>query len=143
VYKRKKAGTTFPVSLACRPDQLAGEKPARNTRVSAFLPLTLFFGGFMFVTILDKQRRAVSVVKTALQGAGISGRSVCVTVDKWPYDNGADGLKAAVFVSSPDGTEPHFATGNTIVEAVRNMIDSIKGRANGATSGNQPEAAPF
>ncbi|EIC27835.1 hypothetical protein [Methylomicrobium album] len=97
----------------------------------------------MFVTILDKQRRAVSVVKTALQGAGIRGRSVCVTVNNWSYDHGGDGLQAAVFVSSPNGEEPQYVTGKTIVEAVRNMIDSIKGRANAATSGNQSEAAPF
>jgi hypothetical protein len=97
----------------------------------------------MFVTILDKQRRAVSVVKTALLGAGISGRSVCVTVNNWSYDHGGDGLQAAVFVSSPNGEEPQYVTGKTIVEAVKKTIDSIKGRANAAKSGNQPEVAPF
>lgn len=94
-------------------------------------------------SLLDKQRRAVSVVKTALLGVGITGRSVCVTVDKWSYDHGVDGLKAAVFVSSPNDEEPHFATGNTIVEAARNMIDSIKGRTNAAKSDDQSEVAPF
>lgn len=96
----------------------------------------------MLVPIVDKQRRAVSVVKTALLGVGIRGRSICVQVSSWvnQYGNREDYM---VFVSAPDGAnvEPFYVTGKTIVEAVKNMIDSIKGRADAKTEG--PEIAPF
>jgi len=98
----------------------------------------------MLVQIADKQRRAVSVVKTALASAGIHGRAVCVTVESW-LDLGGQGRSEyyAVFVAAQSGmdVEPFFVTGGTIVEAVRNMIVSIKGRANGTTA--ESTAAPF
>ena len=97
----------------------------------------------MLVQIVDKQRRGVSVVKAALLGSGITGRSVCVQVSSWvsQYGNRED---YSVFVSAPDGTnvEPFFVTGKTIVEAVKNMLDSIKGRASDAKS-EVSEVAPF
>lgn len=97
----------------------------------------------MLVQIVDKQRRGVSVVKAALLGSGITGRSVCVQVSSWvsQYGNRED---YSVFVSAPDGAnvEPFFVTGKTIVEAVKNMLDSIKGRANDAKS-EVSEVAPF
>lgn len=101
----------------------------------------------MSVELAEKQRRAVCVVETALLNVGISGRSVCVVVDKWMTGysgHGGDSANVGVFVSAPIGAdvEPHCATGKTIVEAVRNMIDSIKGRANGAKP-VVSESAPF
>lgn len=101
----------------------------------------------MPVELADKQRRAVSVVETALLGVGISGRSVCVSVDKWAFGYSCysgDNANVGVFVSAPAGVdvEPYFVTGKTIVEAVKNMIDSIKGRANGAKP-QVCESAPF
>ena len=97
----------------------------------------------MLIQIVDKQRRAVSVVKTALLGLGISGCSICVQVDSWlgqygRYEN------YAVFVSLPNDQEPFYVTGETIVEAVRNTIDSFKGV--GTKNGAKPEiseVAPF
>jgi len=98
----------------------------------------------MLVRLVDKQRRAVGVVKTALLGVGISGRSVCVTADSWAYPHG-NGEQYSVFVSAPIGAniEPFYVTGKTIVEAVKNMIDSIKGKANAAKSDDQSKVAPF
>lgn len=98
----------------------------------------------MLVQILDKQRRGVSVVKTALLGVGISGRSVCVTVDNWAFSHSGDGVNVGVFVSPPIGedVEPFYETGQTIVEAVKKIINSIKGRASDAKTGI-PEVAPF
>lgn len=97
----------------------------------------------MLVQLVDKQRRGVSVVKTALLSVGISGRSVCVQVSSW-IDNYGRREDYSVFVSAPDGAdvEPFYVTGKTIVEAVKNMIDSIKGRASDAKTGI-PEVAPF
>ena len=34
----------------------------------------------------------------------------------------------AVFIQSGENDEPFYVTGNTITEAVKNMLDSIKGR---------------
>jgi hypothetical protein len=98
----------------------------------------------MFVSLLDKQRRAASAVKTALLGVGISGRAICINSDSWSGNNG-DYEKYAVFVSAPPGSsiEPLYETGKTLTEAVRKMIDSIKGRANAAASDDQSEAATF
>lgn len=102
----------------------------------------------MFVQIVDKQRRAVSVVKTALLGVGVSGRSVCVMANSW-LDNYGRREEYAVFVSSPNDQEPFYEQGLTLVEAVGKMIASIKGRANGTNPGsqinseNQTELAPF
>ncbi len=97
----------------------------------------------MLVQFVDKQRRAVSVVKAALLSVGISGRSVCVQVSSW-IDNYGRREDYSVFVSAPIGTdvEPFYVTGTTIVEAVKNMIDSIKGRVNDAKS-DVAEVAPF
>lgn len=101
----------------------------------------------MPVELADKQQRAVSVVETALLNVGISGRSVCVVVDKWAFScscYSGENANVGVFVSAPVGAdvEPYFVTGKTIVEAVKNMIASIKGRANGAKS-EVFELAPF
>jgi hypothetical protein len=97
----------------------------------------------MLIQIVDKQRRGVSVVKTALLGVGINGRSICVQADSWAYPHG-NVDRYSVFVSAPDGAniEPYYATGKTIVEAVRKTIDSIKGRMNDAETGISA-AAPF
>ena len=101
----------------------------------------------MLVRLVDKQRRAVSVVKTALQGAGITGRSVCISVDNWSHSYGAVTANIAVFVSAPDGgnVEPYYETGSSIAEAVRKTIDSIKGgtNKNGTKTDDQSEVAPF
>jgi hypothetical protein len=87
----------------------------------------------MLVQIVDKQRRAVSVVKTALNAAGLRDRTVCVTVDSWFSEYGKRD-DYAVFVGSPLGVdaEPFYVTGGNIVEAVKKMLDFIKGRANDA-----------
>ncbi len=97
----------------------------------------------MLVKIVDKQRQAVSVVKTALLSVGISGRSVCVQVSSW-IDSYGRREDYSVFVSAPDGAdvEPFYVTGKTIVEAVKNMIDSIKGKKNDAKT-EISEVAPF
>lgn len=97
----------------------------------------------MFVSLLDKQRRAASAVKTALLGVGISGRSICIQAASWTAVYG-DYENYAVFVSAAPGSnaEPYYETGKTIVEAVKKAIDSIKGRTNDAKSG-APEVAPF
>lgn len=97
----------------------------------------------MSIHRVEKQRRAVSVVETALLGMGISGRSVCVSGGSEDCGYGNRHTAAAVFVSAPIGSnvEPCYETGRTIAEAVRNLIDSLKGRANGAkteTSGIAP-----
>lgn len=98
----------------------------------------------MLVQLVDKQRRAVSVVKTALLGSGLGFRPVCVTADSW-VDQYGRRENFAVFVQSGDNEEPFYVTGGTLVEAVKNMIASIKGRINenGANPGNQSEKAPF
>jgi hypothetical protein len=99
----------------------------------------------MLASLLDKQRRAASVVKTALLGVGINDRAICINADSWTGNNG-DYEKYAVFVSPPPGTdtEPFYETGKTLTEAVRKTIDSIKGsRANAAAPDDQSEAATF
>ena len=101
----------------------------------------------MLVRLVDKQRRAVSVVKTALQGAGITGRSVCVSAFNWSYSFGKDDAEFAVFVSAPEGAniEPSYETGASVAEAVRKMVDVIKGgkHKNGTKTDDQSEVAPF
>lgn len=96
------------------------------------------------VQLIEKQRRAVAVIKMALLNAGITGRSVSAGFDSWTYPAGRV-ENFAVFVSSPDGSniEPYYEKGETIVEAVRKMIDSIKGRANSAKADDRSEEAPF
>jgi hypothetical protein len=98
----------------------------------------------MFVSLLDKQRRAASIIRAALLGVGISDRAICINSDSWSGNNG-DYEKFAVFVSPPPGTdtEPFYETGKTITEAVRKTIASIKGRANAAKSDDQSEVATF
>ncbi len=100
----------------------------------------------MLSHFVNKQRRAASVVKTALISAGISGRSVCVQSDSW-LDNYGRRETYAVFVSAPLGSniEPYFETGEKLVEVVRSMLDSIKGgkTKNGTAPANQSETAPF
>lgn len=98
----------------------------------------------MLVQLVEKQRRAVSVVKAALVGAGIHDRRVSVGFDSWTHPAGRE-ESFAVFVSGPIGAdiEPYYEKGKTIVEAVRNIIASIKGRANSAKTDDQSEEAPF
>ncbi len=81
----------------------------------------------MLVQIVDKQRHAVNVVKTALLSVGITGRAVCVQVDSRRNQYGR-GENYSVFVSAPTGAniEPFYVTGKTLVEAVKNMVCSIK-----------------
>ncbi|MGZ4981222.1 MAG: hypothetical protein ACXV8P_06790 [Methylobacter sp.] len=97
----------------------------------------------MLVQIVDKQRHAVNVVKTALFSVGITGRAVCVQV----YNRGdqyEEGENYSVFVSAPTGAniEPFFVTGKTIVEAVKNTICSVKAGKSSATT-EVSEIAPF
>jgi len=97
----------------------------------------------MLAQRVNKQRRAVSVVKTALISGGISGRSVCVQFDSWMDEYGRR-ENYAVFVSAPAGSniEPYYETGEKLVEVVRKVIDSIRGK-NSAKSDDQSEVAPF
>lgn len=76
----------------------------------------------MLVQLLEKQRRAVNVVKTALLNVGVRGRAVSVMADSCgAYKN------YAVFISS-GVDEPFYETGKTIAEAVRNTLKAIKGK---------------
>lgn len=94
----------------------------------------------MLVELVSKQRRAASVVHTALIGLGIYGRAIAVHADSW-LDQYGRRENYAVFVQAGGNDEPFYVTGKTIVEAVKNMIDSIKGRTNDANPVN--EKAPF
>ncbi len=96
----------------------------------------------MLLELVTKQRRAASVVKTALLRSGLGIRSVCVTADSW-MDQYGRRENFAVFVQSGGNDEPFYVTGKTITEAVKNMLDSIKGRMNGAGQTDQAEPAPF
>ncbi|HEY8037816.1 MAG TPA: hypothetical protein VIF37_19740 [Methylobacter sp.] len=97
----------------------------------------------MLVQIVDKQRHAVNVVKTALLSVGITGRAVCVQVDS-RHDQYGTEENYSVFVSAPTGAniEPFYVTGKTLVEAVKNMIRSIKIGKNGAKT-EVSALAPF
>jgi len=97
----------------------------------------------MLVNLVNKQHRAVSVVKTALLGVGITGRSICVHSDSW-LDQYGRRENYAVFISAPIGsnTEPYYETGETLLEAVKKMVYSIRGK-NGTTPDDQSELAPF
>ena len=83
----------------------------------------------MLVQMLDKQRRAVSVVKTALLSVGIHNRAVCVQVQNWSFAHGNNNY-FAVFIAAQEGSnvEPFYSTGNSIAEAVRNTLKAIKGK---------------
>lgn len=98
----------------------------------------------MLIQLVDKQRRALEVVKTALVGSRLDLRSVCVTTNSRADQYGRR-ENFAVFVQSGDDEEPFYVTGGTIVEAVKNMLASIKGRINenGANPDDQSEKAPF
>lgn len=98
----------------------------------------------MLVELVDKQRRAVSVVKAALLNHGLGLRPVCVTVDSW-VDQYGRRENYAVFVQSGGNDEPFYETGKTIVEAVKNMLASLKGRVNdnGANPVVYSGEAPF
>lgn len=98
----------------------------------------------MLIQTVDKQRRAISVVKTALLSVGITGRAVCVQVDDSrpaPYETAEN---YSVFVSAPTGAniEPFYVTGKTLTEAVKNMVCSIKIGKNGAKT-EVSSLAPF
>jgi len=97
----------------------------------------------MLIQLIDKHRRAVGVIKAALLGAGISGRSICVQAASWAYPFGDD-ERYSIFITAPIGSdiEPFYVTGKTIVEAVKNMLISIKGRKNDATT-EVSDVAPF
>ncbi|HEY8219113.1 MAG TPA: hypothetical protein VIF86_03340 [Methylobacter sp.] len=97
----------------------------------------------MLVHIVDKQRYAVDVVKTALLSVGITGRTVCVQVYN-RRDQCEKGENYSVFVSAPTGAniEPFFVTGKTLVEAVKNTICSVKAGKNSAST-EASEVAPF
>jgi len=96
----------------------------------------------MLAQIVDKQRHAVYVVKTALLSVGITGRAIYVQVDSRCDQCGGENY--SVFVSAPAGAniEPFFITGKTLVEAVKNMICSIKTGKNTAAT-EVSEVAPF
>ncbi|WP_196240042.1 hypothetical protein [Candidatus Methylobacter oryzae] len=81
----------------------------------------------MLIQIVDKQRHAVSVVKTALLSVGISERSVCIQINSSSSQRETE-ENYSVFVSSPNraNIEPFYATGKTLAEAVKNAISSIK-----------------
>jgi hypothetical protein len=99
----------------------------------------------MLVQLVNKQRRAVGVVRTALLGAGVTGRSISAGYDSWTHPSGRS-ENFAVFVSAPAGAdiEPYYETGKTIVEAVQKMVNTIKGkRLNDAKPDDQSEKAPF
>lgn len=98
----------------------------------------------MLVQAIDKQRRAVSVVETALLSVGITGRAVCVQVADSRPDQYGTGESYSVFVSAPTGAniEPFYVTGKTLVEAVKNMVCSIKIGKNGAKT-EVSALAPF
>ncbi|MDP1666872.1 MAG: hypothetical protein Q8L79_17320 [Methylobacter sp.] len=97
----------------------------------------------MLVRIVDKQRQAVKVIKTALLSVGMIERAVCVQVDS-RRDQYEGGENYSVFVSAPTGAniEPFYVTGKTLVEAVNNMICSIKIGQNSAKT-EVSERAPF
>lgn len=97
----------------------------------------------MLVQLVDKQRHAVNVVKTALLSVGITERAVCVQVDN-RSDPCGTGENYSVFVSAPAGAniEPFYATGKTLVEAVKNMVCSIKIGKNSITT-EVSALAPF
>lgn len=95
----------------------------------------------MLVTIVEKQRRAVVIVKAALLRVGVSHRAVCVTADSWAHSGGVFRENYAVFISSGNG-EPFFETGGSIAEAVRNTLNAIKGKY-GTNTVDQTEVAPF
>jgi len=92
---------------------MAGIKPSKNMNIFIFSFNFRSVEDFiMLVRLVDKQRRAVSVVKTALLGAGITGCSVCVSAFKWSCNLNEDDAKFAVFVSAPKGAniEPSYET---------------------------------
>ena len=107
------------------------------------------FGGAMLAQIVNKHRRAASVVKTALINAGKSEHSVCVSSNNkhWlgdPRVTPANNQEYAIFICSTSGTntEPYYETGERLAEVVKKMINAIKGKKN-AKSDDQSEIAPF
>lgn len=98
---------------------------------------------FMLVQMLDKQRRAVCVVKTALLNAGIRNRPICVQVQNWSFAFG-NSNHFSVFIAAQEGSnvEPFYSTGNSIAEAVKHTLDVIKGK-HGTNTVDQTEVAPF
>ncbi|MGJ0483519.1 MAG: hypothetical protein ACR65R_03160 [Methylomicrobium sp.] len=95
--------------------------------------------------LFEKQRRAVRVVKTALDNAGVHDRDVCAGCGSETPADCAENF--AVFVSAPLGAdiEPYYETGKTMTEAVRKILATIKGheKTNGAKTDDQSEVAPF
>lgn len=90
-----------------------------------------------------KQHRASNIVKTALLRAGISKPSVCVTADSWIDGCGRRCENYTVFVQSSAGGEPFYIQGDTVAEAVRNMLGFLRPKANDVASDDQFETAPF
>jgi hypothetical protein len=81
----------------------------------------------MLTKLVDKQRRAVAVVKEAMRTQGLPDRSVCVTVESWSANTG-NYENCAVFIQSGGDHEPSYETGVSIVEAVKKTVDFLKGR---------------
>lgn len=96
----------------------------------------------MLVQSVDKQKLAIDIVKTALLAVGIRERPICVQVSSWLSVYGKR-VDYSVFVSAEEGKneEPFYETGNTLVEAVRKAIASIKGKTSAKTEVS--EVAPF
>jgi hypothetical protein len=96
----------------------------------------------MLTKLVDKQRRAVAVVKEAMRTQGLPDRSVCVTVENWSANSG-NYQNCAVFIQSLGNEEPSYETGVSVVEAVKKTVDFLKGRLiyNSAPfDGNEEEA---
>jgi len=84
----------------------------------------------MLNQIVNKQRRATSVIRTVLANAGMVNRSICIDVKHWSYQNECKEPQqnVSVFVSAPDGVDstPYYQTGSTLIEAVRKLRIVIK-----------------
>ena len=96
--------------------------------------------------MLNKQRRAINVIKSALLGAGLGDRGISVVVHQETVASvNADYPTVAVFVSGPQGQEiePFFETGATVVAAVKAMRHTIKAHNNNATRIVHTDVAPF
>jgi hypothetical protein len=98
----------------------------------------------MLGQLVDKQRRAVAVVKEAMKAQGLPDCSVCVTVHNWGAISG-NYQNCAVFIQSLGNEEPSYETGVSVVEAVKKTLIILKGRylvRDGATMDESTEA-PF
>jgi hypothetical protein len=105
------------------------------------------FGDFVLPNLAEKQRRAVNVIRTALDSRGWYDRDVSACcASRALLSDCAENF--AVFVSAPPGAdaEPYYETGRTITEAVRKILAAVKGYPSddgSKTTDDKPEAAPF